>query len=292
MKKLFSLYILLICFVGSYGQINPMGSMYFQNQYLANPAMAGMDAGYHLSGALKAQWTGIDGAPLMETISLDYGSKNEKVGLGVLFYNETAGVIGRTSLKATYAYHLKLSQSNVMVDFGLSGGFSNESINWNKFLGDASDVSLTNFNERKMYFDGDFGIALRTNRITIQGALPDMKRYFARDIERTIIDRSTFFLAGSYKFLRPDKVLNTIEPKVAYRAMLNYKDIYDVGVNLKFYENNLIMSGIYHTTGSATIGAGTTYKNKLSILCQYTTNTSALSSYSNGEVEMSLRYGF
>jgi len=52
------------------------------------------------------------------------------------------------------------------------------------------------------------------------------------------------------------------------------------------------LSSIYHTTNSVTIGAGTTYQNQFSIQLFYTTNTSDLQNYTNGEFEIGLKYHF
>lgn len=292
MKKLIIITILLFIGKIGYSQLNPMGSIYYHNQYVANPAMAGIAEGWELNAAYKAQWTVIDNGISMQTVSAAYGSSNKKVGFGFLFYNDKAGVVQSTSAKATYSYHLPLNNQNSFIDFGLSGGFMNENINQSQVIGDLGDVSLTNFNDRKIYFDADFGVALRTKGITIQGAMPNLKRLLGKDIKRNLVDRATFMSAVSYKIALNKGKLNSVEPKVMYRAIDNFKDIIDLGSNFIFSEGKLQLSGIYHSTGSITFGAGTLYKNKLTILAQYTTNTSDLGSYSNGEAEIGLKYNF
>ncbi|KQN34725.1 hypothetical protein ASE92_11720 [Pedobacter sp. Leaf41] len=269
-----------------------MGSMYYQNQYLNNPAMAGIAQGWEANAAYKAQWTSVDGAPSMQAVTATYGSENSKIGAGLSFYNETSGVIQRTNIKGSFAYHLPLNNSGSYIDFGLSAGVMNEWIDFSKVRGDQSDMSLNNFNQRKLYFDGDFGIAFRTNRLTIQGSLPNMKRFFNRDLVRTVVDRSSYFGAISYKFLNPNGVLNVLEPKLTYRGIDNYRDIVDLGLNTQFWGNKLLLSSIYHTTNSVTVGAGTTYQNQFSILLFYTSNTSDLQNYTNGEFEIGLKYHF
>jgi len=290
--------LIKIMFLGMIGlalqaqaQLNPLGTQYFHNQYLANPAMAGLEQGYEVAAAIKGQWTAIDGAPLMQGVTLTHGSENNKVGIGLYFYNETAGVIGRTSVKGTYAYHLPLNNDNNVIDFGLSAGYMDERINFNKVKGDITDISLTNFNERKLYFDADFGMAYRTKRLTVQAALPNLKRLFDRDIIRAVVDRSIYMAALSYKFSFDDGSTG-LEPKLVYRGVQNYKDIIDVGTNITFNDGRLILNGIYHSTNSVTIGLGTLYKSKLGIMCQYTTNTSDLQNYSNGEAEIGVKYRF
>lgn len=273
-------------------QLNPMGAMYYQNQYLSNPAMAGTESGWELGAGIKSQWSGMDGVPLIGAVTLTHGSENKRVGLGLNLFSDRAGVLQRTSAKATYAYHLALNSDNSFLDFGLSAGVLSEFIDFNSVRGDITDQSLANFNNRKLYFDGDFGVALRLRGLTVQGAVPNLKRFVKRDVAREIADRMLFMGSVSYLIKIDGSALSSLEPKAMFRGVQNYKNIVDLGVNLNFFETKLIMSGIYHSTNSVTVGAGTTYKNRLSILTQYTTNTSDLQSYSNGEAELSLKYKF
>ncbi|SOD17980.1 type IX secretion system membrane protein, PorP/SprF family [Pedobacter xixiisoli] len=276
----------------AHSQLNPMGSIYYQNQYLANPAMAGVKSNWELNAAYKSQWSAIDGAPNMQMLSATYGSESKKAGFGLLFFNDKAGVVKTMSIKATYAYHLTLNGNNSFIDFGLSAGMLDEWVNRGEVVGDISDVSLSNFNDRKLSLDADFGLAFRNKGLTLQGTLPNLRRYLKKEIERNLVDRSLYMAALSYKFANEDRSLTTIEPKIAFRGVDNYKNIVDVGVNFEFSGDKLMLSSVYHTSGSITFGAGTTYKKQLAILCQYTTNTNDLSSYANGEAEIAVRYSF
>lgn len=267
--------------------------MYFQNRYISSPALAGLESGWFASAAYKVQWTMIEGAPHMGYFTTEYGSPNKKVGAGIHFYNEYAGLIRRTSLKASYAYHLPLSEQNdQFLDFGLALGMLDEGLNMDKVKGNLEDISLYNFNERKLYFDGDFGIGYRNQNLSLQASMPNLKRLFHRDLLRNIADRALFFASASYKFNLQGRGLESIEPLFMFRGIQNYKNIFDAGVNMQFYDQKLFFNSIYHSTNSVTFGIGTLYKKQLNILVQYTTNTSDLQNYSNGEFEMALKYKF
>lgn len=292
MKRILIISLLFIVFQKGYGQLNPMGSIYYQNQYLANPAMAGSEIGWELNAAYKAQWVTIDRAPRIQAISATYGSENKKVGFGILFYNDVAGVVERTSFKATYAYHLPLNNKTTFIDLGISAVFMNEFINHNKVIADPGDVSIANFDERTLYADADFGIALRSSGFTLQAAFPNLKRLLKRDEQRNLVDKSLFITSISYKYISEERSLTSVEPKIAFRKVQNYKNLLDVGTNFQFNGDKLLLSGMYHSSGSITFGAGTTYKNKLGILAQYTTNTTDLQGLTNGEFEIGLKYNF
>lgn len=277
---------------GAFAQLNPMGSSYFQNQYLMNPAMAGIEKGWELNGAYKAQWTSIDGAPNMQALTATYGTESKKAGFGFFLFNDKAGSVKTINVKGTYAYHLSLNNDKTKIDFGLSAGIMDEWIDRSEVIGDLTDVAIGNFNERKLYLDADFGVALRTEKLTLQGSVPNLKRILGRDVQRNLVDRSLYMASISYKFMSDASKLTSIEPKVAFRAIDNFKDIIDAGINFQFNGDKLMLSGIYHSTNSVTFGAGTTYKSKLAILAQYTTNTSDLQRYSNGEFELAVKYNF
>ncbi|PIF45300.1 type IX secretion system PorP/SprF family membrane protein [Chryseobacterium sp. 52] len=276
----------------AYPQLNAMGSTYFQNQYLANPAMAGVQKGWQIGAAYKVQWTAIDGSPSMQAFSLTKGIANTRLGFGLSLYNESAGVIHRTSIKATYAYHLPLNNNAAFIDFGLSAGLMNEWIDFLKITGDTDDQSLQQFNARKLYLDGDFGIALRNGPLIIQAGIPNLKSFLNRDLRKNSADRSSYMGAVSYRFTGQGGAISSVEPKLIYRGIHNYKNIVDLGAQMQFWEDKLTVHSMYHSTNSMTVGIGTLYQNQLHILCFYTTGTSDLGTYSNGEFEIALRFQF
>jgi type IX secretion system PorP/SprF family membrane protein len=271
-------------------QLNTMSSTYYQNPYLSNPSMAGIVEKFEVSAAVKAQWTSVDGAPIIQTLTATYGSPSKKLGLGLFLYNESAGLLRRTNFKATYAYHLKLNNEDQFIDFGASVGAINEWIDLNKIQGDASEQTIQDFNARKMKFESDFGMAFRTKSLTVQAAIPNLMATFGKSELKDVVDRSLYMASVGYKFFAKPGTLTSIEPMVTYHGVANFEDLFDVGLNVQMFENKLQLNSIYHNTNSVTVGIGTVYKKQLSILCQYTTNTADLQTYSNGEFEIGLKY--
>src|ERR1700712_4005698 len=89
-------------------QLNPMQSIYYQNRYLFNPAMAGLEEGLNLNLSHQQQWNPFPGAPKSESLTADYHS-TDKVGFGLNLSDNTAGLFGETRLMGTYAYHLPIN---------------------------------------------------------------------------------------------------------------------------------------------------------------------------------------
>lgn len=279
----------MITSVTAKAQLNPLGSNFYQNQYLGNPAMAGLKDGLHLNAGLNQQWSTVPGSPSAQFITVDNRSK--KVGLGLSMYADKAGLMKRTRAVGTYAYHLPLNSNNDELHFGISLGILSERLATEDISGTISDISAQRFNERDAVLDGDFGMAYTTGRLTVQGAVPNLKNFLKKERYNTA-NWNTFFTAVSYKFMTDStKRAFMIEPKASFRGVRGYDDVIDVGVNLSTYSNTLNGSVIYHSTKSISFGLGFNYR-QFAILGMFTSGTSALKGYSSGNFEVGLGYSF
>lgn len=273
----------------AYAQLTGFHSQYFQNEYLVNPAMAGMEKGLNLNLGYQTQWTSIPGGPKLQNLTADYNSGN-RVGLGVSINSDQAGLISRTRAMLTYAYHLPLSGDDNKLNFGLSLGINDTYIDYSKIVGDAGDQEVQGYNDRQVYIDGDFGISYTSKRFTIQGTLPNLKSiFFPIEGENLDVDRSTFFSAVSYKMpFNSEYNSLTIEPKVAFRGVKGFDNIVDAGINLDMTSYHFNLSGIYHSNQTVTFGAGLDLQTT-QLLFAYTNNTGPLKSYANNTFEFGLR---
>lgn len=270
-------------------QLSPLGSNFYQNQYLDNPAMAGFLDGLNVNIGYNRQWSDVPGSPAVQFITATHRAK--KVGLGLNLYADKTGLLKRTRLMGTYSYHIMMNEKNDQLHFGLSLGAFKEQLNADEINGTITDASVMRFNERDAIFDGDFGMAYTTKRITMQVALPNLKNFLKKERYNSA-NWNTFYSAISYKFMTDSsKRAFTIEPKVSFRGVRGYDNIVDGGVNVSLASNRLNASVVYHSTQSLTFGVGMNYK-ELAILALYTSGTSALKGYSNGNFEIGIGYKF
>jgi type IX secretion system PorP/SprF family membrane protein len=263
-------------------QLNPLGSQYFQNQYLFNPAMAGINQGLNINLAYSKQGIGVDGSQSIQSVSADYQA--DKVGLGINVLNEYSGLFRTTKAVATYAYHLPVGGDNQKLNFGLSGGITNQHIQTSDIIGDQGDLTVARYNEKQNYLGGDFGISYTSNKLTIQGALPDLQTLFK---DNDVVEREVFFTSASYKLFDPTDI--SLEPKIVCREIKGFNTLIDAGADLSFNGNAFSIQAMYHSSNSATFGVGVN-ETAYSIFAFYTTNTSSLSSYNNGDFEFGLRF--
>jgi type IX secretion system PorP/SprF family membrane protein len=274
----------------AFAQLNPLTMQYYSNQYLGNPAMAGFDNGIKVNIGHRQQWSSIPGAPSTQAITAEYGS--EKVGVGLNMNNDAAGLLKRTRVAATYAYHLPLNDGDQKLHFGISLGMMYERVENELIDGDPTDASLDRFSRRKNYIDGDFGAAYTSGSLTLQGAIPNLQQFVKNDGEFKSVDRSQFLAAISYRLnFGTSGISSSFEPKLTFRGIKGYHNIFDVGFNLGLVNDKVSVLGMYHSSQSATFGLGSVYKN-FSIMGMYTTETAALRSYVDGDFELSLSYRF
>ncbi len=274
-------------------QLNPFSAMYFQNQYLNNPAMAGLDQGLNLNLAIRQQWTSIPGSPRTQFISGDYNA-GKNVGLGLNVSNDQTGLVRQTRAVATYAYHVTLGGGNQRLNFGLSAGVTSQRINYNDVQGDQGDVQVERYNnQNRAYLDGDFGASYTSNNLTVQGAIPNLNHFFKRNTAILGADRSVFFTAISYK-IAMESWLNgaAVEPKLVFRGVDGYKNILDAGLNFSLKNDMLHFYSMYHTSQSESFGFGANINKNVQLMLFYTTETAPLKTYTNGQFEVGIKLRF
>ncbi|MBE9602246.1 type IX secretion system membrane protein PorP/SprF [Pedobacter sp. MC2016-24] len=273
--------------ISSKAQLNPLSSQFYTNQYLINPAFAGAGEGLKVNGAYRKLWSNVPGSPLTQNLTVDYGFG--RVGLGLTVNNESAGLQRQTRVVGSYAYHLPLSGDNQQLHFGVSLGFMSQRLENADIYGNPSDPMVWQYNDRKTYLDGDFGVSYTSDHLNIQASIPNLKSVLKKDVIK-LADVATFYTAVSYRILLSEGAEGVdAEPKVAYRGVKGFDNIWDAGAQIGIADRQAFLLGMYHSTKNATFGLGMDYKRQYLISATYTTQTSALSNYTNGSFELNLR---
>lgn len=266
-------------------QITPLASQYYQNQYMGNPALAGMDERLIINLGYRNQWRVIPGSPVTQSLTADY--RIDKVGMGLNVYSDNAGLIRRTRLMGSYAYHLPLNAENQSLHFGISLGLLSEKLDNENIVADPNDVLADAFNSRRMYLDGDFGIAYINDRFEWQGALPNLKKFLKKDFSNSA-DETTFFLSVSYKINKIQDIVS-LEPKFCFRGAREFNSLWDVGTDMKFANNLIYVMAMYHSSKSSTIGFGINFQSKVLFQGFYSSQLAALREDSGGSFEIGLK---
>ncbi len=290
MAFILSIGLLLLSPSESQAQFNSFGAGYYQNQYLFNPAKAGLNRGLTANLSYLQQWGAISNAPVTQSITGQYGLANN-MGIGLNFYEDKAGVLKSSKVVGTYAYHLPLNADDRKLSFGVSAGFMKESIDVEDSE-DLADESVMKFNNRGMHFDGDLGLAYTSNGLNIQVAVPNVMTLRDKENLNSFANSSVMFSSISYKTkidLKGDANPMGIEPMLAYRMLEGAANILDLGARVTMMQEHLNLTTIFHTTNSFTFGVGINYKS-LGVVGIYSTKPEELGKYAANNFEVGLQF--
>lgn len=177
MKHFYKSFLLIIIYFQSgHAQHFPQHSQYYLNNFLINPALAGIEEYADIKISGRKQWTNVTGAPLTNYLSahmpLNFNEKpqfrkqnnrsTERMqkagrvnklkphhGIGGIVLNDQSGNYQRLDFNLAYSYHLPLS-NKLRLAFGISGGGSYRNIDFGQVrLANANDPVIGAGGERR-----------------------------------------------------------------------------------------------------------------------------------------------
>lgn len=90
----------------------PLFSLYRENSFVVNPAIAGAEDHAVIMATARQQWTKVKGAPSTQSVNFRTPINRTNHGIGAQFLNDITGPTAFTGFTATYAYHLKFYKIN------------------------------------------------------------------------------------------------------------------------------------------------------------------------------------
>ena len=113
LKLIVSLTMLVCLFPSSQAQQQRLYTMFMYNKLGLNPGYAG----YHEHGCLNAiyrsQWLGLEGAPETQVFSFHTPFGGERIGFGLNLSRETIGISSQVTLDGIYAYKVPLGNGKL-----------------------------------------------------------------------------------------------------------------------------------------------------------------------------------
>lgn len=288
MKKFLIPLFFLLCASLVEAQQLPQLSQYYMNEYVVNPAVAGRDNVFDIRTAQRHQWVGINDAPRTYTISVHGPMFKETMGLGVYAFTDIVGPTRRTGFQASYAYHLKFSET-ARLSFSGSLGLLHYALDGDKLdLRDEGDPSLANVYRSELLPDAKFALYFYTPKFYIGATVPNLIQnqlnlYENNTIENRLVPH--FLLLAGYKFeLSEDWML---EPSVLFKYVNPAPLKYDV--TLRVHYKKMVWVGLnYRSNESFAPSIGYTHKDYLFFGYSYDVLTNNLKNYSTGTHEILL----
>jgi type IX secretion system PorP/SprF family membrane protein len=326
MKNLQFTWGLLLIGLHNYAQQQPHYTQYVINNYILNPAVAGIENYTDVKIGHRHQWTGITDAPVTTylTVHMPIGKKDDRItatsfdmpgenprgksywqdytaaephhGIGLKVINDRTGPLNRLGAYVSYAYHLGIS-AQTSIAAGFEAGLRNISLNRNKLdFGQANplDPAVVNAGEINS-IKPDFGAGIWIYSasyfigLSAQQIIPQ-KVYFTDNRVDSKIGSDlvpNFFATAGYRFLLSEDI--SALPSV----MLKYIEPSPVQVdlNIKLQYRDFLWAGAgFRISDGFTGMLGMNVSNTFNISYAYDYTTSPLQSYSRGSHEIVLGF--
>tara|TARA_B100001758_G_C18403624_1_gene610565 strand:- start:1054 stop:1983 length:930 start_codon:yes stop_codon:yes gene_type:complete len=298
MKRILIL-IFTIYFAGELtAQQLPQITQYMNNNYVINPAIAGMYDYYQVNTTIRNQWAGMNEGPRTSVISI-YGKHSDNVGLGGTVYNDITGPTSRIGGSASYTYAFQVTQK-INLSLALQAGFTQFKIIKNNIsVEDQQDPLMMGGDVVRSLPDATFGLNLSGNKWYIGAAIPQllsselklMDDNFAR-IYDTISQNgklaSHIYILGSYTYDINPTI--SIEPSVFLKSVKGAKTQIDFGVKGEYKEMFWIGMNYKANNDLSSIAAllGYNINDRFNIGYSYGIPSSTTNNYHSGSHEFML----
>lgn len=303
MKKL--ILLLLLCpFIGAElsAQQDPQFSQFMRDKLSINPGVAGSGDAICATLIGRQQWSGLSGQPSTALLNIMGPLPSIKSGLGLTVYLDELGPQSFTTIRASYAYQLKLSGSTKL-GLGLAVGMINSTLksDWvaydygdNGLIGIGTgmgDAAIPQNNQTVTSFDASFGAYLSNPKYYAGLSVTHLNEADLKDMNIEI-SRHMYLMAG-YNFDLTSQLVLT--PNVLAKTDLTSTQL-DINVNA-MYANTFWAGVSYRLEDAIAPQVGYRYstpngKSVLKVGYSYDITTSNISDYSDGSHEIMLQYCF
>jgi len=302
----------------AYAQQKPQYTQYIFNNYLLNPALTGIENYTDVKAGYRSQWTGLEGAPTTGYLSINapigdrfvqgdatafpasgglnpssrlytqqYQAAEPHHGIGLTLVSDKTGPISQTTIDATYAYHLGLTD-RLNLAVGVSAGVSHNVLDRAAlhFGGvDDSDPIMATLNTNQWKPDLGFGVWAYASDyffgVSVQQILPqNLYVTGSSSLNKTV--PHYFFTAGTKLFLSDDV---TLIPSVLVKVIQPVPTTFDVNMKVSF-QDKFWLGGSYRRSDSFAAMVGFNLSSFINVGYSYDFTTSALNTVSNGSHEI------
>lgn len=269
-------------------QLDPLYAQYHFNQYMINPAYAGIYKNITVAANSRAQWFGLEGFPVTNTMIATTNIGNSG-GLGVRVMNDRIGIRSANEFIASGAYYIRSHLTTI--GFGLQGGVTQVNNDLSRLESEVlDDPVLDDFIPQYSFPNFGFGVVLQRFDYFIGFSIP---RILSEDAPEPIFEdngryQRHYYLSGGLRFTsfrsydtKVQTLIRVLEDKVSvdvsgtyfltsdiwvgamvrdfssfsFFGLLEIKDKYRIGYTVELPTNNLITTnfGTHEITFSYTI---------------------------------------
>lgn len=321
MKFFLALLSVLLLYTIGYAQETPRSTQYIFNNYLLNPALSGIDSYIDLKLGYRKQWSGIDGAPNTQYLSLSLPLGQEFIresvnsfsqrgynpmsrsfvnsytaaaphhGLGLIAMTDKAGLVRQTGVSVSYAYHLGLT-SDINLSAGFNGGFNSLNIDVKNIKAqDELDPLFAADYNNKIRPDLGLGVWLYSPRFFAGASAKKLigrrSQVVNNEVRTLPFQATTFYGTAGYKVFIDEDIAMIPSFLATYTA--NAPIALDGNLKLA-YQDKLWIGGSFRNNDSFSMLAGFNVLKLVNLSYSYDVNTSSLKSVNRGTHEIVLGF--
>ncbi|MGD1945645.1 MAG: type IX secretion system membrane protein PorP/SprF [Croceivirga sp.] len=287
--------VLLFCYGFCLGQQDAQYTQYMYNTISVNPAYAGSRGHLSMVGLYRAQWVGLDGAPITQTFNAHTPFGEKGLGLGVSFLNDVIGPTSETNFDVDFSYSIQTSWKGKL-SFGLKASVHLLDIRFSELNQDAlqgQDVTLQQDVDNRLSPNIGAGIYYHEDRFYAGLSIPRMleTEHFQESSLSTASElMNWYFITGYVWDLNPFlKFKPALLAKAVSGAPLQIDMSANFMLNDKFvmgaaYRWDAAFSGMFGFQISDEMLLGVAYDREITDL--------GATTFNDGSFEIILRYDF
>jgi type IX secretion system PorP/SprF family membrane protein len=282
------LLLLVLCNNALWAQQDPQYTQYMYNPMNINPGYAGSRGVTSIFLVHRAQWVGLDGAPVTSAASVN-APVGRNVGLGVTFVNDKIGPTDTNVISADFSYTLKVNDY-YKLGLGIKGSLQLFNVDFTKLnIYDPNDPRFqTNINNQLTPNVGA-GAYLYSENTYFGLSVPNIletQHYEANDIS-VAKERFHVYAMGGHVF---DLAYNwKFKPAALAKIVEGAPVQLDLTANV-LYNDKFTLGVAYRWDAAVSALAGFQVTNGIFIGYTYDTDTTKLANYNSGSHEIYMRF--
>jgi type IX secretion system PorP/SprF family membrane protein len=287
--------ILFIIIAGSSGvqaQQMPQYTQYMFNDFVINPAIAGVYNYYQIRTNHRFQWVGLMDPPMTNSIGFYGPHAKLDMGYGGYIYNDVTGPTSRAGITGSYAYNIAIT-GDIRLSMGLSASMMQFRIDGTQLNpADVSDPTLLNTVSTSYLPDAGLGLYLYAEEFYVGLSVAQLlnnsiKIFDNKDGVNRL--KTHFNLIGAYRFWINEDWL--IEPSLMVKGTAPKELSFDLTARVEWQK--MLWSAVsYRYRDAIGIMLGYSFDETLFFGYSYDISISAIRTYQTGSHEIMIGYRF
>lgn len=277
----------------SHAQQQQIFSQYMFNSLAYNPGYAGSRELLNATLVHRSQWTGFEGAPTTQSLTIHTPLPIDKIALGFTVLNDKLGPVKQTFLAGDVAYRIRFDNSTL--SFGAKAGVNLFQGAFSELVTSQSSDNLLSQNYSSSWFPNvGFGVYYYSDNYYLGLSAPRViKNDFDGNVAQNAITNGSeevhYMLTAGYVLELTSAV--KFKPSILVRVVNNAP--LGADFNAAFLFNDRIWVGVHNRFRSSWgITAQYQVTEQLRLGYSYEISSNSLRSYNNGSHEVMLSYDF